>query len=54
MRKSTHLDDNEEGEVIDSDAREDDCSGVDMGLFCLTVTEGGFHAEAPTILISDY
>ena len=52
MRKSTHFDDREEGEVIDSDAN-DDCSGVGVSLLFLVVTEGGFQADAPTILISD-
>lgn len=51
--KSTHLDDKADGDVIDSDAKVA-CSGVDVGLLCLTVIEGGFHADAPTILISDY
>lgn len=53
MIKSTHLEDREDGDVIDSDAKEA-CSGVEVGLLCLTVIEGGFHADAPTILISDY
>ena len=45
----------EDGDVIASDASEDCCSVVeeDFGLERLAVTEGGFHAEAPTILISD-
>lgn len=57
IRKSTHLELNDEGDVTDSDAREASLlSGVwgDLdGREFFEVMEGGFHAEAPTILISD-
>lgn len=47
IRKSTHFDDDGDGDTIDS---EDDCVGEETDLL---VDVGGFHAEAPTILISD-
>lgn len=55
MRKSTHLELSEDGDVIDSDDIDECCSVVEEGfdLSFLAVIEGGFHAEAPTILISD-
>jgi hypothetical protein len=53
MRKSTHLDDREDVDVFVSAASEAWYSGVDLALFCLADMEGGFHAVAPTIFISD-